>query len=300
MVHPETLAKTFILGGERDYLPIFQREGLSLDAIPVELGGRSRGITARTLCTQAIQLAQAAVVRYPGVSRRDLLKVAVANLSPGARDMAAAASEVAQLAASAGVAEEGAFLFPPDEVVPPQSASPPHSARRASFDIPGLRSFRRDSGGGQQAGEPTPTTPPRSPRGPVQLMRSLSGGIMAAAAERHAAQAHVQTQPDVPMSPPMSPATHPLSAATAPPPGAPAGRAHEAADARPKRSLCCGCCSAPQVDEPPPARADGPVAAGPGLARVSEVQSLEEEEEEGEFLDARDNFSVYSQSDAED
>jgi len=92
MVHPETLAKTFILGGERDYLPIFQREGLSLDAIPVELGGRSRGITARTLCTQAIQLAQAAVVRYPGVSRRDLLKVAVANLSPGARDMAAAAS----------------------------------------------------------------------------------------------------------------------------------------------------------------------------------------------------------------
>ena len=79
-IHPETLSKTFILGGKNDYLPIFQREGLAMAHIPKALGGASAGLTARQLVGNARAMAIAARKVYPTVPSKDLLRVAAANL----------------------------------------------------------------------------------------------------------------------------------------------------------------------------------------------------------------------------
>ena len=79
-IHPETLSKTFILGGKNDYLPIFQREGLAMPNIPKVLGGASAGLTARQFVSNARAMALAAKKVYPSVPAKDLLRVAAANL----------------------------------------------------------------------------------------------------------------------------------------------------------------------------------------------------------------------------
>jgi hypothetical protein len=165
MVHPETLAKTFILGGKSDYLPVLQREGLPAESIPLQLGGTHPGVSASRLCDDAIAFATAAAARYPAVPPRERLRVAVANLSPATRTLAAAAVEL-RVAAAAGPASE--WVTPPPCPMPelPPHATPAAtgsggrpvvggvggsghghahgsgSGRRSSFEVPGFAELR--------------------------------------------------------------------------------------------------------------------------------------------------------------
>jgi hypothetical protein len=163
MVHPETLAKTFILGGKSDYLPVLQREGLPAESIPLQLGGTHPGVPCSRLCDDAIEFATAAAARYPAVPPRDRLRVALANLSPATRTLAAAAEELRR-AAAAGAATE--WITPPpcdmpelthptpaatgSGAHPAARASDVHahgggasgSGRRSSFELPGFAELR--------------------------------------------------------------------------------------------------------------------------------------------------------------
>ncbi len=147
MVHPETLAKTFILGGQSDFLPVLLREGLPIESVPIVLGGKHAGISGAALCDDAIAFASAAAARYPAVPPRDRLRGAVHNLAPGTRTLAAAAAEL-QLAARAGPAtrwEEPPVCELPD--IPPPPPPPPQpplhgSSRRISFEVPSMSDLR--------------------------------------------------------------------------------------------------------------------------------------------------------------
>ena len=136
MVHPETLAKTFILGGEKDFLPVLTREGLPLASVPVCSGGKHTGTTSTVLCSTAIAFCSAAARRYPTVAPCDRVRVAMANLKPDTMTMADAAAE---LTAAAALGPATDFIVPPKRELPPPEAAPPPqaqtSSRRGSFDI---------------------------------------------------------------------------------------------------------------------------------------------------------------------
>jgi hypothetical protein len=143
MVHPETLAKTFILGGEKDFLPVLTREGLPLSSVPACSGGKHTGTTSTVLCSTAIAFCSAAARRYPNVAPCDRVRVAMANLKPETMTMADAAAE---LTAAAELGPAVDFIVPPKRALPPPEAPPPQaqpqtSSRRGSFDIhlPDLR-----------------------------------------------------------------------------------------------------------------------------------------------------------------
>ena len=140
MVHPETLAKTFILGGEKDFLPVLTREGLPLASVPAVCGGGHPGLPSATLCTTAIAFCTAAAKRYPSVAPADRVRVALANLRPETLTMAAAAAE---LTAAAALGPASDFIVPPKLVMPepgPQQAQP--VSRRGSLDLPHFPDLR--------------------------------------------------------------------------------------------------------------------------------------------------------------
>ena len=246
MIHPETLAKTFILGGPPDYLPVFTANGLPLTAIPALLGGTHPGLSCTTLCRDAVTLGAAAAARYPAAAPHERLRLALANLSPGARTMAEAAAELAA-AAAGGPAGEGEYspLPPfPDPDLPGLSAAgaaalAATTARRASLDAQRPPSPSKDTRRtASQAAQPRALPPsPSLARGPSTRLPPPDRGSSA--------------QP---------PAPAPAVAALA----APVRRGRG----------CFACCG---VDEE--------AAATPGRAGAGE-------EEEEEWVDCRDDFSV--------
>lgn len=187
-IHPETLAKTFILGGKNDYLPIFQREGLTLANTPQALGGTSAGLTSRQFVSNARAMAVAARKVYPSVAAKDLLRIAAVNLPSGVTDSVGAAAELERRFQEQGPAAEGSFVMPHEPDMTPVSSggvdSGPPSARRGSSDVPQrmaelrgnimatLNRHRSADGEDNTSGRSSPTRASRDHKGGFGLIGS--------------------------------------------------------------------------------------------------------------------------------
>jgi len=316
MIHPDTLAKTFILGGKSDFLPLFQREGLPLESIPAALGGHSAGVSAKQFTRSAMALAAAARERYPSVPWRDLIPTALVNLSgpPTTQTMAGAAEDVKAAFADQGAAEPGSFLAPPLPVhLLPMPRTPSlASPRRPSLELasrqksPPASPARHASP--SRAAPPQPAAeqpdshplPPKAPVPRAPSARYTPTGVVSVSALSPRERRHARRPGCLrlvfcccpclgcgPLDPPIlstSPVRPQLMRApsTAVNPAAkPAAAAQPAAKAMVKGS---------------PKRAEGLVASAGGFAALPpapKAAAVEEGSEgEDDFFDSRDRFSV--------
>jgi len=284
MVHPETLAKTFILGGPKDFLPLFQREGLPLASIPAVLGGSHPGLSALALCRQAVQLSAAAHKRFPGVAPHERSLVAVANLSAGAITLAAAAAELDALVAAEGAAAAGSFALPQaPKLGPLPPASPATPARKASSHGEPRRSLElvlQGLGHGHAHGH-----------GPAHGAGAGAGGRLE--------EGEIVSPAAHPLGTPEGKAGAPGGAPRAP--GSPAVASLPPRERRHARRPGClrACfCLCPSAGcgglEEPPALEGAPLSSGSRRQGLVGVAGGVEHEEGEVFFDARDHLSVVS------